>query len=125
MSLFRLLLGLGILVAVVSSLTLFKLHVDAQRKQLARLQADLIAERAERDRLRADLAFLQRSETLFPEAEALGMVPLTPSKIVEPGDLPDRRRLLWAREPRLVQLETGETIALRLRPTASQRLGAN
>jgi hypothetical protein len=111
-----------LIVAAATSLFQLKYAVVAAEGEIARIEAEIEAERWRLKTLEADWAHLARAERLSRQAGALGMAPVTLDRVVEARQIGDYRQLLLARRPLPAELPSGQAIQLRVKPVTAFRL---
>jgi hypothetical protein len=121
--------GAGLVLTLVAVLSIgtgvmvFKENVDHERQRLAGLERELAEARAAAARLEAELAYHQRPAYLTRFADALGLVPAPPTRLVALDEVPVRPAPVAAGEPAplLVALPSGERVGLARRPAQGSR----
>ena len=114
----------GLIVLAAVSLFNIKYAVVAAEGEIARMEQQIEAERWLLRTLEADWAHLARAERLAAQAQALNMAPATLTRFVRAEQIGDYRHLRLAREARALELPSGQTIRVRVKPVAPQLLDA-
>ena len=92
--------------------------------ELAKLEEDIREERWRIRTLEADWAYLVRPERIAAHARQLGLVPAGVERVVEVGQIANRRQMELTRETVAITLPSGGEAELRFKPVATFDLDA-